>query len=128
MILVAVVYSTDMIDARLNAVVTALGATATLVLMNGASTLVSIPLANPAGVVSGGILTFTTPSALTLATGTGVANVAVILDSLSAVSISGLTVGIPLSGAEVIISNNLNSTLISAGLHVQLVAAQIVGS
>lgn len=124
----SVVYSQDLIDARLNGVVTALGATATLVLQAGGATVSTIPLANPVGTVSGGILTFTVPVTDPAAAGTGTIDTAIILDSAAATAISGLTVGIPLSGAEVIISNGLNSLLISAGQSVQLLGAQITGS
>lgn len=124
----AVTYSTDLINARLNGVVTALGAAATLRLIASGTTVSTISLANPAGTVAGGILTFTTPQTDLSAGGTGSVDEANIYDSAAALAISGLTVGIPLSGANVIISNGLNSTLISAGQSVQLLAAQITGS
>lgn len=124
----SVIYSTDVIDARLNGVVTALGASATLVLYQGSTVLVSIALTNPAGTVSGGILTFTPPASPTAAAATGTVDSCAFLDSSSNVAISGLTVGIPLSSAEVIIANGFNSLVISAGQFVSLVAAQITGS
>ena len=42
--------------------------------------------------------------------------------------ISGLTVGIPLSGANVTIANGLNSTLVTVGQVVTLISGQIIGS
>lgn len=124
----SVVYSQSVIDARLNGVVTALGASAQLLLQVNGATVSTINLANPVGSVSGGILTFTVPLNDPAAAGTGNVNGAIILDSAAATAISGLTVGIPLSGADVIISNGLNSTLVSSGQVVSLIGAQITGS
>lgn len=124
----SVIYSQDAIDARLNGVVDVLGSNASLVLYDGATVLVTIALDNPAGTVSGGILTFTAPASPSIASAAGTANAAAFLDSSNNVTISGFTVGIPLSGAEVIIANGFNSTVISAGQSVSLIAAQITGS
>ena len=62
------------------------------------------------------------------ATATGSAENAIITDASGAVMISGLTVGIPLSSADIIMSNGLNSTVISVGQVVQLLSAQITGT
>lgn len=124
----SVVYSQDVIDARLNGVITALGASSDLVLKASGVTIVTISLASPAGTVAGGILTFDTASTVGVAAAGGTVDEAIILDSAAATAISGLTVGIPLSGAEIIISNGLNSTVVSAGQTVTFVAGQIVGS
>lgn len=124
----SVVYSQTVIDARLQGVVTALGASSHLVLKAGATTVSTIALASPAGTVSGGVLTFTGTLLDPSAAATGVVDTAIIQDSTGATAISGLTVGIPLSGAEVIISNGLNSTLITVGQVVALLSAQITGS
>jgi hypothetical protein len=126
----AVNYSSTAIDDRLLGVVTAVGAgggPGTFGLLAGGTTVSSITLSNPCGTVSGGVLTFTQPLVGTAAN-TGNVNGAVIKDSNGATVVSGLTVGIPLSTSDVIVSNGVNSTLINAGQVVQLVSAQIVGS
>ena len=125
----AIEYSQTAINARLQAVVDTIGASGNgfIALKAGASTLVAIQLANPCGTVSGGVLTFGGTMQDT-ATGTGTATVCNVTDALGVDVITGLTVGIPFSGAEVIISNGLNSTLISSGQIVQVLSAQIQGS
>ena len=62
------------------------------------------------------------------AAGTGSVTTAQVTDAIGNVLIYGFTVGIPLSGADIIISNGLNSTFITATQTVQLLSAQIVGS
>jgi hypothetical protein len=42
--------------------------------------------------------------------------------------ISGLTVGIPGSGADILLTNGLNNTLVTAGQTVAVVSAQITGT
>ena len=124
----AVIYSQAVINARLNGVVTELGASALLVLRAGGTAISTIGLANPVGTVSGGVLTFTGALLDPSAAATGVVTNAVILDSTGATAISGLTVGIPGGTYDVIISNGLNSTLITTGQSVALLSAQIQGS
>lgn len=124
----AIVYSTSLITARLNGVVTALGASATMLLTAGGTTISTIQLSSPVGTVNGGILTFTGQLLDPSAANTGTVNGAVIVDSNNAVAISGLTVGIPGGSQDVIISNGLNSTVINAGQVVALLSAQITGS
>ncbi len=121
-------YSQTLIDARLNGVVTALGALANLVLKAGATTVSTIQLASPVGTVNGGILTFTGQLLDPSAAATGTVTNAIILDSGGSTAISGLTVGIPGQQRDVIISNGLNSTLITVGQTVSLLSAQITGS
>lgn len=121
-------YSATVINARLNAVVTSLGATGSLVLREGSTVVSQITLSSPAGSVSGGVLTFTGTLLDTAANATGTVDNAVILDSAAATAISGLTVGIPGGSQEIIISNGLNSTLITVGQVVQVLSAQITGS
>jgi hypothetical protein len=62
------------------------------------------------------------------ASATGTITVARIDDGTGATVISGFTVGIPTSGADVIINNGANTLTINAGQTVSLVSAQIVGS
>lgn len=121
-------YSQSLIDARLDGVVSALGASATLVVSDGATVLVVIPLLNPVGTVAGGVLTITPPPGSTAATASGTANTAEIRDSSNATAVSGFTVGVPGSGAQVIISNGANTLAISASQTVSLISAQIVGA
>jgi hypothetical protein len=127
----AVIYSSTAIDDRLLGVVTAIdsgGGPGNFILLAGATTVSTIPMANPCGTVSGGVLTFTGPLIDNSADNTGTVNSAVIRNSAGDTIVSGFTVGIPLSSADVIISNGLNSTLINAGQVVQVLAAQITGS
>ena len=127
----SVIYSSTAIDDRLLGVVTAVGSGGSngrFIMKAGGTTLSTITLANPCGTVTGGVLTFTQPLVDPSAAATGNVNNVVITNSAGDTIISGFTVGIPLSSAEVIISNNLNSTLITAGQTIQLQSAQIVGS
>jgi len=124
----AVVYSQTVIDARLQGIVTALGATSNMVLKAGSTTVSTIQLSSPVGSVSGGVLTFGGTMLDTSADGTGTVDNAIINDSSGNLAISGLTVGIPGGTQDVIISNGLNSTLITAGQVVALLSAQITGS
>jgi hypothetical protein len=124
----SVTYSAAAIDARLNGVVSTVGSSGFMIVRAGTTTLVTIQLANPCGAVSGGVLTFNGPMIDTSADASGNADNVLVTDSASNVVISGLAVGIPLSGAEVILSNGLNTTAISAGQVVQCLSAQITGS
>jgi hypothetical protein len=127
---VAVNYSVTAINARLNGVVSVIdggGGPGQLRVFAGALLLAAVPLGTPSGTVSGGILTFTVPET-TIATGTGTADSASITDATGAVMISGLTVGIPLSSANLIVSNGLNTLLFTAGQVVTFISGQIIGS
>jgi len=124
----SVTYSTTLINARLNGVVTALGASSSLILKAGSATVSTIALASPAGTVDGGVLTFTGTLLDPSAAATGEVNSVDILDSDGNTAISGLSVGIPGGPQEVIISNGLNSTVVTAGQTVELLSAQIDGS
>lgn len=122
------VYSTAVINARLQGIVTELGATANMVLKASGSTISTIQLSSPVGTVSDGVLTFTGTLLDPSASSTGEVDSAIILDSDGNTAISDLTVGIPGQNSNVIISNGLNSTLITAGQTVQLLSAEIQGS
>jgi len=127
---VAIVYSTTAINARLNGVVSVIdggGGPGNLSVYAGALLLAAVPLGTPSGVVAGGVLTFTVPRT-TVATGTGIATAAIITDFTGALMISDLTVGIPLSGANLIVSNGVNTLQFNAGQVVVLVSGQIIGS
>lgn len=124
----SVIYSQTAINARLQGVVSAIGNNGLLKVRQGSTILSTIQLANPCGTVSGGVLTFSGTLVDPSAAATGNADNVIITDSLSDLMISGLTVNIPLSGADVIITNGLNSTVITIGQTVQVLAAQITGS
>lgn len=127
----AVNYSTQAINDRLLGVIAAIdnGGNGTLQLMASNSTIISsISLANPCGTVNAGVLTFTGQLLDPSAANTGTVAGARILDGTGANVITGLTVGIPLSGCDILISNGLNSTLITAGQVVSVLSAQITGS
>lgn len=126
----SVIYSLAAINYRLLGVVSAIDQGLTngyLYLYAGGSIVSTVQLAYPAGTVNGGILTFSGTLLDPSAAGTGLITAGVVTDSNGNVMISGMTVGIPLSGAEILINNGLNTTLISSGQAVS-VTAQITGS
>jgi hypothetical protein len=126
----SVIYSQTAINGRLNAVVSAIDQGLTngyLYLYANNSVVSTIQLAYPAGTVNGGILTFGGTLLDPSAAGTGLVTAGVITDSNGNVMISGMTVGIPLSGAQILINNGLNTTAISSGQAVS-VTGQITGS
>ncbi len=120
----AVNYNTTLKNNRMNEVVTAIdgGASAgTLEIGTSgmATVLAAIPLADPSGTVSAGVLTFSGTPLSASASNTGTAAEAQIKDSNSVVVISGLTVST--SGADI----NLNSTSISSGQTVEITSGTI---
>ena len=126
-----IVYSQATVNARLQAVVTTIDAGAGngfIVLLAGGTLISTISLQKPSGSVNGGVLTFNGTLIDPSASGTGLVTTAQIKDSNGNIIASGFSVGVPLSGADITISNGLNSTLITAGQAVQLITAQITGS
>lgn len=126
----SVIYSIPCIDNRLLGVVATIDAGAgngLLVLLANSTVICTVTLQKPCGAASGGILTFNGPM-LGTAVAAGNVTTAVFQDSTGAVVASGLTAGIPLSGADIIISNGINSTFINSGQSVQILSAQITGS
>lgn len=120
----AVVYSSTVKNARLTVVRDAIDAgssngTLEIGTSGMASVLAIIPLADPCGSVSTGVLTFTMPQSDTNADATGTAAEARIKDSSGTTVVSGLTVGT--SGANI----NLSSVGITAGDTVTLSSAAI---
>lgn len=98
-------------------------------LLAGSTVVSTISLARPCGTVNGGVLTFDGTLLDPAAANTGVVTSAIVTDSNGALMISDLSVGIPPSNDyDVLISNGLNSTLITAGQTVQILSAQITGS
>lgn len=119
----AVTYTTAVKNARLDAVVTAIGSTGVLEIgTTGMGTvLATIALGNPAGTTSGGVLTFSGfPRSDTSADDTGTAAAARIRTASGGTDIvTGLTVGT--SGSDI----NLDSTSITSGQTVTLNSATI---
>ena len=114
-------YTQPIINARLSATITAIGGPVFLVLTDKFNvTLVSLPLANPIGGVSGGGLIFTTP-VTAAAVNTGSAALASIQTSSGGPIVSGLTVS-SFSG-DIIMGN----PLITAGQTVTLTSGEIIG-
>lgn len=126
----AVIYSTAAKNARLTGVVNTIDAgSGAGVLQIGtaamASVLAEITLADPSGTVSGGVLTFSGfPRSDSSANATGVAAAARIRDSNGNDVITGLTVGVTGSGADII----LDTTNIDAGEIVTLNSATITAN
>lgn len=127
----AVIYSLSAINNRLLGVVTTIDAgpsNGVIVLLAGSTPVSNIPLQKPSGTVNGGVLTFTGPMIDPSAAGAGIVTTAHVTDSTGAVIISGFSVGIPGSDADIVISNGLSSTLVTTGQPIQVLAAQIIGS
>lgn len=126
----SIVYSHTAINARLQAVIDTIDAAgnANFIVREGATDLSTIQLSNPCGTVNGGVLTFSGTLLDPAAAATGTADNCIIQDASGNNVVTGLTIGIPFSGADVIISNGLNNTLVTAGDVVQLLSAQITGS
>ncbi len=124
------VYSSTAIDDRLQGTVTAIdsgGAAANLKLYAGVNLVSTIQLLFPCGAVANEVLTFFPGVIDPAAAGTGSVTNATIENSAGDVIVSGLTVGAPGSASDIIITNGLNSTLITAGQAVQLISGQIIG-
>lgn len=122
----SVTYTTVAINARLQAIATMLDG-GQFVLLAGSTVICIITLPTPSGTVSGGVFNINVPpNGTAIATGT-VTSVS-LRDSTAASIVTDLSVGIPLSGADVILFNGLNSTLVSATQAVQILGGQITGS
>ena len=126
----AVTYSTAAITARMQGVADTIdvAGNGNMLLRIGTTTLSTIQLANPCGTANGGVLTFSGTLLDPAAVATGLADNVIIQDANGNTVVSGLTVGIPGNTADVLITNGLNSTLITAGQTVQCLSAQITGS
>lgn len=127
----SVVYSQTTINARLQAVANTIdggGGHGYLQLLANSTVISTIALAFPSGTVNGGVLTFGGTLLDPAAAATGTVTNGQITDSNGNVVVSGLTANIPGSGADIIISNGLSNTLVTAGQTVQVLSAQITGS
>ena len=123
----AVVYSTAAITARLNSMVTAIGA-GSFLLYAGGTLVATIALTSPYGTVDSTTLTFATTPITATAVATGTVTGAVLVNSDGTIGISSLTVGIPTSGSQIELGNGLNTLYVTSGQTVSLLGAQIVGS
>ena len=103
----SIIYTSAVKAARMAAVNTAIGTAGYIELGTAsmASVLATIPLANPAGTVSGGVFTLTMPQSDTSADASGTAVEARIRNASDTDIITGLTVAI--SGADINIDNNV---------------------
>jgi hypothetical protein len=126
-----VAYNQTVINQRLQVVINNIDAGAgngSLVLLANSTPISTISLTKPCATINGGVLTFSgtlvDPSAL----GTGFITTGIAKDSNGVVVLSGLTAGTPVSAADIVIVNGLNSTFISIGQTVQILSAQITGS
>jgi hypothetical protein len=127
-----VTYTIPTINDRLQGDVTAIddgGGNGYLVLLNNTGIALStISLNRPSGTVNGGVLTFSGTLLDPSAAKTDYATEGRLYNSAGSLRITGLTVGIPLGVEDILITNGLNSTLISSGQVVSLLSAQITGS
>lgn len=120
----AVTYTTAVKTARMAAVNTAIGTAGVLEIGTSAmaSILATIPLANPAGTVSNGVLTLTMPRSDASADNTGVPAVARIRTASGGTDIiTGLTVTLIGGGGDV----QLDSLSITAGQNVTVDSATL---
>lgn len=118
----SVIYNATLKSTRMTSVVTALGSAAKLKIgTTGMGTVLSIiNLANPAGTVSAGVLTFSgTPLTEASADASGTAAAAIVVDGSGTTVISGLTVSS--SAGDIVLS----STNIVAGQPVTITSASI---
>src|ERR1035437_8003053 len=99
-----VTYTIPTITDRLQGVVTAIddgGGNGYLVLLNNSgANLSTISLSRPSGIANGGVLTFSGTLLDPAAANTGFATEGRIYNSLGSLRVTGLTVGIPLSGDD----------------------------
>ena len=119
----AVIYAAAVRTARMNAVLTAIdqdvGAGKLQILTSADVLLAELPLSDPAGSVSGDVLTFAAITTDTSANNSGTASKAQITDNSGDAIITGLTVGT--SGANI----NLSSVSITAGQQVAITSATL---
>lgn len=120
----AIVYRNSLKHTRMEAVVTDLGASGKLVIgtsaLSGATgVLATIPLANPAGVDTNGVLALTTAGMTAAASASGTAAKAELRDGSDVVIASGLTVGVGSGDVQ------LATTTIAADVAVAIGSATI---
>lgn len=119
-------YSASVINSRLQVVLSAIdaGGAGTLNLLNSSGgTLVSFTLANPAGTISSGVLTFSGLSLIASVAQSGTATGANIEDASSNIVVSGLTVNS--ATPDIILSP---TSAMVAGQTVAIIQATITGN
>lgn len=117
------VYSVTVLNARLNAVITSLGNSATCQLYDsGNNTLVTMTIPSSVGSVSGGVLAFEVPWSAN-ATAAGVPVSATIFATGGSPAITGLTVGTGVGSYDIVMASS------AVVLHqaVAIVSATITG-
>lgn len=124
-----VIYPVLVINGRLQVVEAAIdagsGAGSLKLLDSGGNTLSTLALADPAGTVAGGVLTFQGMSLVDpAAAASGTATTARIEDSTGATVISGLTVGPPTASTDIVLSP---TNIIVAGQTIAITAGTITG-
>ncbi len=127
----ALIYSSSIVDSRLQVVLNAIDGGAgngIITLLAGGTTISTLTLSKPSGSISGGVLTFFTPLTDAAAAATGSVTTGTVSNSAGSVVAYNLSAGVTGSGADITLFNGLNSTLISAGQTVQILAAQITGA
>ena len=117
----AVIYNQAVRTARMNAVVSAIGASGKLKIYaaNGTTLLATLPLATTAGTVTNDVLTFDTITADSSADESDTAALATITTSADAVVVSGLTCGVGTGNVQ------LNTTAIVAGATVSITSGTL---
>lgn len=103
------------------------GSNGFILLLAGGTVAVRGKLAFPCGTVNGTVLTFNSMPFFVSPIATGKLTSAQITNSNGTVVVSDLSVGTPLSGADVVVSTGDNTLSISAGQTAQFLAAQITG-
>lgn len=121
----SVVYSSIAVTARLQSVSDTIGATGSLLLYAGGTLVATIPLANPAGTADDNILTFDGAPITVTAADSGTLTTGQILNSDGSVGIAGLSIGITEASDDIIVSNGLNNTYVTADQQVSMLAGQI---
>lgn len=119
-----VVYSVAVKNARMIAVMNEIGSTGKIKVLNAEDTvLASIPLANPPGTVSSGVMTVDCDPAISdpSADASGIASKAVITDESDTVVVSGLTVTATGDGGDL----QFDNVNFAAGQTVQITAGTI---
>lgn len=116
-------YSADHKSARMTVTRDRINAGRLVVETAGPATLFSVTLDTPAGTVVTGVLTLAGFPKTVTATGTGTAASGKLLNSGLTNEKTGLTVGVPGSGAQIIIDNGLGTLVITAGASVTVAAS-----
>lgn len=121
----AVNYSQATLTARLQAIITRIGTSGTLVLYASGVAIATVTLSTPVGTASVGILDFSGAPITVTAAATGTIDRGVLYNGSGTVAINTLSVGIPLSNEDIEISNGLNSLYVTSGQQVSFLGGEI---